>query len=170
MNFKLSDRERWLLFLTAAMAVIYIIYRLAFDPMLTKITASRIKLWSLRNELTVIQGKVVLLQRLELTPLERLRARKGREQQVMEALRYLSMLVSQEDLELSSIQPSTAEKMVDSAKAVVIELKLRGSYQQLYRFLQAMEKLPILIISDHISINRVGNGIIDIVLSLSVYY
>ncbi|MBU0573909.1 MAG: type II secretion system protein M [Candidatus Margulisbacteria bacterium] len=169
MKFKLSNRERWLIFMTVVMVVLYAFYQFFLSGIFDDISVSSGKLNNLRTELSLTQSKAKILERLELSPLKKLRSLKGREEQTMEALRYISGIISRLGLNLNSVQPSASESVVGSAKAVTILLNMNGSYDQIYRFIKELEQLPILIIAESINLTRTDSGI-AIAISLFVYY
>jgi len=171
MKFKLSERERWLLLITILVGAFYIFYSFLFTPLSSETSSLDQKLNSLKLDLRVSEEKAQLLQNLEITPLERLRAKKGKEEQVIEALTYISREVSKLKLNLLSIRPRLQERVVDSAKAIYIDLTFVSKYNDIYKFMQALEKLPILILVDSMSMSKGAEAReLNISLVLSVYY
>ena len=171
MKLKLSERERWLLLAAVLLGVFCVFYVFILGPGMTEISSLSSKLNSLKVELKTSEEKAKILQSLELTPLEKLRAKKGKEEQVIEALNYIAKEVSRLNLNLLSIRPRLTEQAVDSAKVIFIDLTFLTRYNTIYKFMQALEKLPILILVDSMTMSRgVEGGDLSVSIVLSVYY
>ncbi|KAF0134139.1 MAG: hypothetical protein FD145_895 [Candidatus Saganbacteria bacterium] len=170
MNLKLSERERWLLLALGLFVVFFIFYQYVYAPKAVENDSLKEKLRTQRLELKISKEKARLLQNLELTPLNKLREKKSKEEQVIEALGYLSGEISKSKLTMLSIRPKLNEQNVDSAKAVFMDLILSGRYNEIYKFMSALEKLPILILVDSLVMNRADSPKININIVLSVYY
>ena len=111
-----------------------------------------------------------LLEALELRPLEKLRSKKTKEEQTIEALRYISLAVSKMDLDLLSIKPRMAEKSIGSAKVIYIDMTFLGRYNTVYRFMQAFEMLPILFLVDSMTMAKTSSKLLRVSMVVSVYY
>ncbi|HTY13796.1 MAG TPA: type 4a pilus biogenesis protein PilO [Candidatus Omnitrophota bacterium] len=170
MKLKLSERERWLLFATAVFAVFYLFMTFLYGPKASENDSLKEKLRSQQLELKTSLDKAKILQSMELTPLEKLRSQKTKEEQVIDALQYISKEVGKVKLNMKYIRPRLEERVVDSAKAVFIDLTFTGRYNEIYKFMSALEKLPILILVDSMDMIRGEDADITVNMVLSVYY
>ncbi len=170
MKIKLSERERWLLFVTILTLVFYVFFQYLYAPRSSENDALTERLKMQRLELRTSQEKARILQNLELIPLEKQRAKKSKEEQVIEALQHISLEVSKLKLNMLSIRPRLEEKNVDSAKAVFMDIAFTGRYNVIYKFMSALEKLPILIMVDSMSMKKTETSEINVNMVLSIYY
>ncbi len=170
MKLKLSEREKWLLFATLVFAVLYLFITFLYGPKAAENDSLKEKLKAQKLDLKTSQDKAKILQSLELTPLENLRSQKTKEEQVIDALQYISKEVSKLQLNLLFIRPRLEERVVDSAKAVFIDLTFTGRYNDIYKFMAALEKLPILILVDSMDMSKTQGPNINVNMVLSVYY
>lgn len=170
MKITLSDRERWLLFITMLLIGFYIFFQFLYIPRADEVAILKEKLSKQELQLNTIEQKVKLLEALELRPLEKLRAKKTKEEQTIEALRYISSTISKLDLDLLSIKPHMEEKSVGSAKVIFIDMTFLGKYNTVYRFMQAFEMLPILILVDSMTMTKSGSELLRVSMVVSVYY
>ena len=170
MKITLSERERWLLFVTMLLVGFYIFFQFMYVPRADEATALKDRLGKEELQLNTIEQKVKLLEALELRPLEKLRSKKTKEEQTIEALRYISLAVSKMDLDLLSIKPRMAEKSIGSAKVIYIDMTFLGRYNTVYRFMQAFEMLPILILVDSMTMSKTSSKLLRVSMVVSVYY
>lgn len=170
MKLKLSERERWLLLVTTIVVVFYVFYTFLLTPISTQIGSQQQKLTALKLDLRVAEEKAKLLQKLELLPLQTMRAKKNKEEQVIEALNYISSTISKLDLTLLSIRPRLTEQAVGSAKVIFIDLSFSAGYNKIYQFMGALEKLPILILVDSMTMSRGSGQNLSVSMVVSVYY
>jgi len=170
MKLKLSERERWLLLATTIVVVFYVFYTFLLTPVSTQIGSQQQKLSALKLDLRVAEEKAKLLQKLELMPLQTLRAKRNKEEQVIDALNYISKTISKLDLTLLSIRPRLTEQSVGSAKVIFIDLAFSAGYNKIYQFMGALEKLPILILVDSMTMSRGSGQNLSVSMVVSVYY
>ena len=170
MKLKLSDRERWLLFGTLLVVVFYLFYTFLLNPKLTEIDSLNQKNSSLNLDLRVSKEKVRILQSLELLPMEKIRAKKTKEEQTIEALKYITAEISKLDLKLLTLRPRGEERAVGSAKAIFFDLTFSGKYNTIYKFMQAVSRLPILILVDSLTMTKGEGPDLGVTMVVSVYY
>jgi hypothetical protein len=170
MKIKLSTREKWLLFFAIVMAGVYSLYTYAYLPMYEDIISQQKNLVQKRMELRIIKEKIKLMQDSRISAVGKLRIR-GKEEQVVEAIHYLSQEISRLKLDLKNIIPRSGEIGALAAKAAIIDLKLVGDYNSIYRFLYAIERLPIFVSPGSLVLVRLPNSTkVSAALSLRVYY
>lgn len=170
MKLKLSDRERWLLFGTLLVLVFYIFYTFLLNPKLSDIDSLKQKSNTLNLDLKVSKEKVKILQNLELMPMEKIRAQKTKEEQTIEALKYITEQISKLNLKLLTLKPQGEERAVGSAKAIYFDLTFSGRYNVIYKFMQALSKLPILILVDSLTMTKSETSDLNVTMVVSVYY
>jgi Tfp pilus assembly protein PilO len=170
MKLKFSDRERWLLFATILVVVLYILYQFLYLPKSLELASLNQKLDIEKQQLRMNEEKAKILENLEMAPLEKLRAQKSKEEQTIEALKYISSAVSKLNIDLTSIRPRLSEVTVGSAKSIFFDLNFVGKYNDIYRFMQVLENLPILILVDSMDMSNSGVGLVRVIMVLSVYY
>ncbi len=170
MKIKLSDRERWLLVATGLVLVLYLFFQFFYLPKSKEIGSLRQKFMSQKRDLATAKVKAELLKSLEEGTLGAQRLKKTKEEQTIEALQHISKIISSLDLDLVSIKPHPEEVAVGAAKAILFDVDFSGSYNNVYKFMQALEKLPILILVDSIDLKRADKGDISVFMILSVYY
>ena len=170
MKINISDRERWLLFIIVLLIGFYIFFQFLYVPRADEVGILKARLSKQKLRLNTIEQKVKLLKALELRPLEKLRAKKTKEEQTIEALRYISSTISNLDIDLLSIRPRPEEKSMGSAKVVFIDMTILGRYNTVYRFMQAFEMLPILIMVDSMTMSKTDSNLLKISMVVSVYY
>jgi Tfp pilus assembly protein PilO len=170
MKLKLSERERWLLFGTLLALVFYLFYVFLLNPKLSAVDSLNQKLRSLNLDLKVSKEKVKILQSLELLPMEKIRAKKTKEEQTIEALKYLTAEISKLQLKLLTLRPRGEERAVGSAKAIYFDLTFSGKYNTIYKFMQALDKLPILILVDSLTMSKGEGPGLNVAMVVSVYY
>lgn len=170
MKLKLSDRERWLLFGTALVLIFYLFYTFLLNPKLSEIDSLNQKAGTLNLDLKVSKEKVKILQSLELLPMEKIRAKKTKEEQTLEALKYITGEISKLDLKLLTLRPRAEERAVGSAKAIYFDLTFTGKYNTIYKYMQALSKLPILILVDSLTMSKSEGPDLSVTMVVSVYY
>lgn len=170
MKLKLSDRERWLLFGTALALVFYLFFTFLLNPKLLEIDSLNQKAGSLNLDLKVSKEKVRILQNLELLPMEKIRAKKTKEEQTLEALKYITAEISKLDLKLITLRPRVEERVVGSAKAIYFDLTFTGKYNTIYKYMQSLSKLPILILVDSLTMTKSEGPNLSVTMVVSVYY
>lgn len=170
MKINISDRERLLLIIAGLVLVFAFFYWVIFQPKLKEIFTLRQQLKEVNLQYKLANEKSLLLKNMEVTPLEKLRANKGKEEQILEALHYLAKEISRLDLNLLSIRPRNEERTVDLAKVVFLELTFTGKYNPIYKFMSALEKLPILIMVDSMTMSRGSDAQLSVNMLLAVYY
>jgi Tfp pilus assembly protein PilO len=171
MKMILSEREKWLLFGSAVAVAYYFFSTFLFLPKMAEIDSLKERIRISQQDLKTSQDKAKVLEKLEVTPLEKLRQKKNKEEQVIDALQYISREVSKLRLNMLSIRPRMEERTVDLAKAVFIDLSFSGRYNDIYKFMSALEKLPILILVDSMEMTKSKTGSdVKVTMILSVYY
>jgi Tfp pilus assembly protein PilO len=90
------------------------------------------------------------------------------EAKALEVLRSLSETTSQSALKLIAIKPLVDEKTA----TMKFELVCAGDFQQLYKFLEILHNLPVLILVDSLNVtgNKEAGGALDIKMSLTAHY
>jgi Tfp pilus assembly protein PilO len=166
---KLSEREKWLLLATAVFLAFYFFFNLLYSPKAAENYKMGETLKAKKLELNTAQEKIKIFKSMELMPVKKTRA-KGKEEVVVEALQYISREVSKLKLNMMSVRPRLEEKAVDSAKAVFMDLTFVGNYNTIYRFMSALEKLPILILVDSMDMTKSGSVDVKVNMVLSIYY
>jgi len=169
MKMKFSEREQWLLFAAALMAVCYLAYQMFFLPKGMEVFTLSQKLTIESGKLKNFEEKAKVLKTIETAPLEKLRTNKSKERQTIEALRYIAQAVSNLDVDLVSIRPQN-ESSAGSAKTILFNIELYGSYNNIYKFMKTLSDLPILILIDSMNMVRGENSKVNVSLTLSVYY
>lgn len=170
MKIKIAERERILLILTGAAFILFLFFQFIYLPKSNDIHRMSQILKKDNQDLKTAKEKEKLLQNLEQYPMMKTKVKKGKEEQTVEALKYLSSAITQLDIELISMHPKNEAVKVESANAVYFDLELLGSYNNIYKFLKALEALPILILVDSIDLNRADKDKISAKFMLSVYY
>jgi len=170
MKINLSERERLLVIIVGLVLVFAFFYWAVFQPKLKEIFILWRQLKEVNLQYKLANEKSLLLKNMEVTPLENLRAKKGKEEQILEALHYIAKEISRLDLNLLSIRPRHEERTVDLAKVVFLELTFTGKYNLIYKFMEALEKLPILIMVDSMAISRGSDSQLSVNMVLAVYY
>lgn len=170
MKIKLSEREKWLLLAAGLLFVAFVFFQYLYLPKSAENYALREKLKNKRLELKTSLEKARILEKLELEPVENLARRVTKDQQVMVALHHISREVAKLKLNLQSIRPRLEEIPVDSAKSVFFDLSFTGKYNDIYKFMAALEKLPILILVDSLEMNGTGSSELRVNMVLSIYY
>ena len=89
---------------------------------------------------------------------------------MVEALQHISAIITNLNLDLISIRPHKEEIIVDQAKAILFDVDFIGTYGNVFRFMQALEKLPILILIDSANLKRADKGMVAVSAVLSIYY
>jgi len=166
---KLSEREKWLLLATMVFVAFYLFFNFLYSPKAADNYKIGETLKAKRLELNTAQEKIKILTSLELMPIKKTRER-GKEEVVVEALQHISREVSKLKLNMLSIRPRLTEKAVDSANAVFMDLTFVGSYNTIYKFMSALEKLPILILVDSMDMTKSGSVDVKVNMVLSIYY
>ena len=167
---KLSDREKWLFFLMVLAGLLYVFFQFLYLPKMGEIFSSKRKLVLDQQQLTAYEEKAKVLEKLEMAPLNLLRATKTKEEQTIEALRYISYSLSKLKLDLVSIKPRTQEIPVDFAKAIFFDINFTGQYKDIYGFMKELGDLPILILVDSMNMVQGEPLQVEVLLVLSVYY
>lgn len=167
---KLTDREKWLVFATLLVLIFYFFFNFLYTPKAADNYKASEAIKVKRLELNVGYEKLKLLKSLEQMPLRTAEAQKSKEDVVIDALQHISREVSKLKLVMSSIHPRLEEKAVESAKAVFIDLAFTGNYNTVYRFMSALEKLPILILVDSMDMTKSGPTDVNVNMVLSIYY
>ncbi|MFA4967521.1 MAG: type II secretion system protein GspM [Candidatus Margulisiibacteriota bacterium] len=167
---QLSDRERWLLLAVGLLLALYVFSQYLYFPKAGENRALREKLNAKRLDLKISAEKVKILEKLELEPIENVAKRVTKDQQVIAALQYISKEVSKLKLNLQSIRPRLEEKQVDLANTVFFDITFSGRYNEIYKFLSALERLPILILVDSMEISGTDTSDVRVNMILSVYY
>ncbi len=170
MNLKLSERERWLAILAVAALAFYFFYSFFHLPISTNIREKRENLKQTERELALSEEKLKLLQSIEEGDLEKFREKKSKQQQTIEAIKYLSDSFNKNGIDLVSIKPRPEEIVVDAAKAIYFDIEFVGTYPSIYRFIKEIDKLPILILVDSIKFKKGDKGKITASMVLSTYY
>ena len=170
MKINISERERWLLFVTVLIAVFFVFYYFLYIPKSHEVSSLRQELSGKLLELQTDEQKVKLLESLEIAPVEKLRSHKTKEEQTLEALKYVSQAISRLNLDLISIRPRTEVVDVGAAKAIFFDINFIGYYNDIYRFMQTLENLPILILVDSMEMKKADKAQVNVTMVLSVYY
>ncbi|MBI5701652.1 type II secretion system protein M [Candidatus Saganbacteria bacterium] len=170
MKIKFSDRERLLLILAGVILVLYFFIQFVYLPKSNEIYKLSRILNKDKEDLRTAKEKEKLLQSLEENPLQKTTAKKTKNEQIVEALKHLSPVITRLKLDLVSMRPRNEEMKIDSANAINFDIEFKASYNNVYKFLKALESLPILILVDSIDLKRIGRGIVAAKFILSVYY
>ena len=167
---KLTDREKWLVFATILVLVFYFFFNFLYSPKSAENYKAGEAIKIKKLELNTGLEKLKLLKALEQMPLRTAEAQKSKEDVVIEALQHISREVSKLKLAMSSIRPRLEEKAVESARAVFIDLAFTGNYNTVYRFMSALEKLPVLILVDSMDMTKSEAADVNVTMVLSIYY
>ena len=170
MKMKLTEREKWLLLTAGLLFVVYVFFQYLYLPKSAENYSLKEKLKAKRLELKTSQEKTRILEQLELGPVQNAAKRRTKDQQVMAALCYISREVSKLKLNMQSLRPRLEEVQADPVKAVFFDLAFTVKYNEIYKFLAALEKLPILILVDSIQMSGTGSSDLRVNMVLSVYY
>lgn len=170
MKFKFSERERIIFLASLLVLILYFVCTYLYFPKFNEIAKLSLDLSKMNIELKTVKEKALLLQSLEAGTVEDPRIKKTREEQTIEALKYLSSVISESKLDLISIKPRPEEVIVSSAKAILFDIELIGSYNDVYGFMRHLEKLPILILIDSANLKRGDKSLVVMSVVLSVYY
>jgi Tfp pilus assembly protein PilO len=170
MNRKLTEREKWLIYLTALMLMVYFLYNFIFLPMFNQVNGLQKSIVKKEIELRTMNEKLRLLENSNLSPINKLRA-KGKEERIVEAIHYLSSEISKLKLDLKTIASRGDETNALGVKTSVIDMKIEGSYNSIYKFIYAIERLPILIAPSNLFMVKVPDSSnISALMSVKVYY
>lgn len=170
MKINLSEREKWLLFAGLAAIVLFIAAQSFYFPIFEKIMPANAELASSKEMIRTSEQKLRTLEKLEILPLENLRANKSKEQQIIEALKYIAKASQDLKIDIIMIKPRQEEKTVNLVKVVFLEVNLIGAYNDLYKLILTLEKLPILILVDSVNMQRGDIHKVNANMVLSVYY
>ena len=155
---------------TGIIILCYIFLQFIIVPKAKEIGSLNAKLSSQRQDLKTAKAKESLLKSLEEGTLQKQRLGKTKEEQTIEALQLISKSIATLDLDLVSIRPHPEEVIVETARAILFDVTFIGSYNSIYKFMDELEKLPILILIDSIELKRADKGAVSTSIVLSVYY
>lgn len=170
MNFKLAEREKLLLYAAGILIFIYFVLNSFLLAQISEIFKANSMLLHDREQLSIYEKKIEHLKDLEKASIAKVRESKTKEEQTIDAIKYIAGSISSLGLDLVSIKPKGGEVAVGSAKAIFFEIDFVGSYNRAYRFMGELSRLPILILVDSMTMNSSGKGDVRVSIVLSVYY
>jgi len=165
---KFSEREKTLLLITAAVAVIYVFYQFLLLPKWDEIGQIRTKVSAGRLELRVAESKLKILNAIG----KHFGALPGvaslpKEEKALEGFKLLSQATVKSNLSVNYIKPLLDE----SGGGLKFNLSCSGKYRNLYTFFSILYQLPTLVLIDTLDITSGGGNLPDlnIKISLTIY-
>lgn len=171
-TFKFSKREKNLMIIALGGVIFYLFYLFLLVPTLDEIGLLGGKANKLRLDVKVTESKIKILEAAEKRFGELKSEQKPvvapTEEKALEVLRALSETTSNSRLKLILIKPTIDEK----ESTMKFELACIGDYQQLYRFLEILHGLKVLVLVDSLNIvgTKGGPGELDIKMFLTAHY
>jgi hypothetical protein len=145
-----KEREKLLTYGAGVLVVFYLFYQFLLTPTMTQIGKSREALKAKKLELKVTEDRVRLFNVLagrmpkpDQTP---------REEKALRILKLISLATNRAGLQLDFIKPLPEETGQDFK----FTLSCSGSYGQLYTFLNILNRLKIVILTDNLEVTSSG--------------
>lgn len=97
-------------------------------------------------------------------------AKKDQEQNAIEVINYITENTSRIGLGLISIKPDYQAVQVKEANAMRFDLILEGNYNDIYRFMEVLEKSPNLLVVELFNLSHKSGSIVTASIGFSSYY
>lgn len=167
---KVSKRELWFVFGILAVLAVYVFYQYLYSPQLKTLSTLRkdiknqeLSLKQAKEKLRILQG-VVNVQSPEKI------IAKSKDANALEVITFLADNITDLKLNLISLKPFYETPALQQAKKMTFDIILEGTYNQLYKFVNAIEMAPNLLVIDAFKLARKDSQEIKASISFSSYY
>lgn len=166
---KISKREQWLLFVVIAAVVLYVFQVYLLAPQFSKITALKGDIKIAKLQIQVLEEKEKQLKKIQARAPQQIR-RKTKEENAITVINYVTDTISTLGLNLLSLKPNYEETALKQANVMRFDLIIEGNYNQLYKFVRALEDSPDLLTIDLFKQSRKSASIITTSIAVLSYY
>ncbi|NQU16834.1 MAG: hypothetical protein HQ564_02110 [Candidatus Saganbacteria bacterium] len=166
---KVSKREQWLLLGALCIAAAYILQQYVFTAQFKAIGVLKDEIKTVELSLLTARAKEKQLKSVQAKAPEKIR-RKTKEELALDVISYLADNIAYLDLNLVSLKPHYSTTTVKQASLMKFDLIVEGSYNQVYKFMSAIEQSPNLLVVDSFKLGRKKNNTITSSVAISAYY
>lgn len=138
---KISEREKFLMVVTAASVILYVFYNFLLTPKWNEIGKLKERATGARIELRIAESKIKLLEKMKKIYAEPEKAPGTKLERALLALRQMSSTITSAGVELMMLKP----KLDPAADRIDFDLSCRSTYDELYGFLSRLAKLKTIV-------------------------
>jgi Tfp pilus assembly protein PilO len=179
---ELSTREKIITAVVVLVAVVFCVNQFVLEPQTKKVRKLRAELEELNQQTTSIGPKLVefnslnsnlMMKRRQVAELERAFSHKA---EVAEIINEVSRQAKTKGLQIQNLRPEKESAMwtqggrVGEFRQLVLNLGIRGRYEQLGEFISSLEKQPFYVKVTKLNIERGREGpqLLEIALQLEI--
>ncbi len=167
---KVSKRELWLVFGVLAVLATYVFYQYLYSPQLNTLGKLRREIKKQEMDLKLAQEKLRVLQGIvKIKSPEKIVA-KSKDENALEVITFLADNITDLKINLISLKPFYDTPALQQAKKMTFDIIVEGTYNQLYKFVNAIEMAPSLLVIDTFKLVRKDDREIKASISFSSYY